>query len=82
MKHPQSPLNVSGIPYNWNLTKKGSLMRKPRMTKTERDFTRLISQFVFVENGGRLIESPKWKMLNKQTQDTFLTLIATKTRWP
>ena len=55
-------------------------MRKPRMTKTERDFTRLISQFVFVENGGRLIESPKWKMLNKQTQDTFLNLIATKTR--
>jgi hypothetical protein len=27
MKHPQPPLNVSGIPYNWNLTKKGSLMR-------------------------------------------------------
>ena len=60
--------------------KKGSLMRKPRMTKTERDFTRLISQFVFVEKGGRLIDSPKWKMLNKQTQDTFLNLIATKTR--
>jgi hypothetical protein len=54
--------------------------RKPRMTKIERDFTRLISQFVFFENGGRLIDSPYWKMLNKQTQDAYLTLIATKTR--
>jgi hypothetical protein len=55
-------------------------MRKPRMTKTERDFTRLISKFVFVENGGRLVDSPKWQMLNKQTQDAYLHLIATKTR--
>ena len=60
--------------------KKGSLMRKPRMTKTERDFTRLITKFVFVENGGRLVDSPKWQMLNKQTQDAYLNLIATKTR--
>jgi len=60
--------------------KKDKLMRKPRMTKTEKDFTRLITQFVFVEHGGRLIDSPKWKMLNKQTQDAYLNLIATKTR--
>jgi len=55
-------------------------MRKPRMTKTEKDFTRLITQFVFIEHGGRLIDSPKWKMLNKETQDTYIKLIATKTR--
>jgi len=54
--------------------------RKPRMTVAEKRFETLISNFVFVENGGRLIDSPKWKMLNKQTQDAYITLIATKTR--
>ncbi len=55
-------------------------MRKPRMTASEKRFEILITNFVFVENGGRLIDSPKWQMLNKQTQDAYLTLIATKTR--
>lgn len=55
-------------------------MKKPRMTVAEKRFETLISKFVFVENGGRLVDSPNWKMLNKQTQDAYLTLIATKTR--
>ena len=55
-------------------------MKKPRMTVAEKRFETLISKFVFVENGGRLIDSPQWKMLNKETQDAYLTLIATKTR--
>jgi hypothetical protein len=55
-------------------------MKKPRMTVAEKRFETLISKFVFVENGGRLIDSPQWKMLNKQTQDAYITLIATKTR--
>jgi len=50
------------------------------MTKTEKDFTRLITQFVFVEHNGRLIDSPKWKMLNKETQDVYIKLISSKTR--
>ena len=50
------------------------------MTVAEKRFETLISKFVFVENGGRLVDSPNWKMLNKQTQDAYLTLIATKTR--
>ena len=55
-------------------------MKKPRMTVAEKRFTTLITKFVFVENGGRLVDSPNWKMLNKQTQDAYITLIATKTR--
>ena len=50
------------------------------MTVAEKRFTSLISNFVFVEHNGRLVDSPKWQMLNKQTQDAYLTLIATKTR--
>ena len=59
---------------------RATMPRKPRMTVAEKRFETLISNFVFVENGGRLIDSPKWKMLNKQTQDAYITLIATKTR--
>lgn len=50
------------------------------MTIAEKRFTTLITKFVFVENGGRLVDSPKWQMLNKDTQDAYLTIIATKTR--
>ena len=55
-------------------------MRRPRMTVAERRFERLITTFVFIKNGGRLVDSPQWKMLNKETQDAYLTLIATKSR--
>jgi hypothetical protein len=55
-------------------------MKKPRMTASEKRFETLITNFVFVENGGRLVDSPKWQMLNKQTQDAYINLIATKTR--
>jgi len=55
-------------------------MKKPRMTVAEKRFETLISKFVFVENGGRLVDSPNWKMLNKQTQDAYINLISTKTR--
>jgi hypothetical protein len=55
-------------------------MKKPRMTVAEKRFETLITNFVFVGVGGRLVDSPNWKMLNKQTQDAYLTLIATKTR--
>jgi hypothetical protein len=59
---------------------RGTMSRKPRMTASEKRFETLITNFVFVGVGGRLVDSPKWKMLNKETQDAYLTLIATKTR--
>ena len=55
-------------------------MRKPRMTKSEKRFEMLITDFVFFEHKGNLASSPKWQMLNKETQNAYLTLIATKTR--
>jgi hypothetical protein len=72
---------MSVVPPIIELTKKkDKLMRKPRMNTVEKRFETLITKFVFVEDGGRLVDSPNWKMLNKETQDAYLTLIATKTR--
>jgi hypothetical protein len=59
---------------------RATMPRKPRMTASEKRFETLITNFVFVENGGRLVDSPKWQMLNEQTKYAYLTLIATKTR--
>lgn len=50
------------------------------MTKSEKRFEMLITNFVFFEHKGNLASSPKWQMLNKETQTAYLTLIATKTR--
>ena len=59
-------------------------MRRPRMTVAEKRFETLITRFVsagmVVDGSNRLVDSPSWKMLNKETQDAYLTLIATKTR--
>jgi hypothetical protein len=54
------------------------------MTVAEKRFETLITRFVsagmVVDGSNRLVDSPSWKMLNKETQDAYLTLIATKTR--
>jgi len=63
--------------------KKDKLMRKPRMTVAEKRFVELLSKFLFVVpigNGRHKIADDRWEMLNAETQDTYLTLLVSKTR--
>lgn len=50
------------------------------MTVAEKRFEMLITNFVFAEHKGNLASSPKWQMLNKETQTAYIKLIAHKTR--
>lgn len=59
-------------------------MRKPRMTKTEKQFIERIGKFVFetprIVNGVKFMDVDTFNLLSKETQDKFLTLTLTKTR--
>lgn len=59
-------------------------MRKPRMTKSEKQFVERIGKFVFatprIVNGVRFMDVDTFHLLSKETQDKFLTLTSTKTR--
>ena len=58
-------------------------MRKPRMTKAEKRFSEILTQFLFtvdVGNGQKRIDADKWDMLNLETRNAYLKLLASKTR--
>jgi hypothetical protein len=59
-------------------------MKKPRMTRTEKNFSELITGFLFVAptgvEGRKKIDSERWEMLTPEVRNQYLKLIATKTR--
>jgi hypothetical protein len=59
-------------------------MAKPRMTKSEKIFVERITKFVFatpeIRNGVKYLDRETFALLSPETQNKFLTLIATKTR--
>lgn len=59
-------------------------MSKPRMTKDEKAFMNRINAFVFatpeIRNGIRFLDRKTFALLSAETQDRYLTLMATKTR--
>jgi len=58
-------------------------MRKPRMTKAEKRFSEILTQFLFtveIGDGRKRIDADKWDMLSLETRNAYLKLIATKTR--
>jgi len=59
-------------------------MKKPRMTRTEKNFSELLTAFLFVAPTGvagqNKIDFERWEMLTPETKIAYLKLIATKTR--
>ena len=59
-------------------------MKKPRMTRTEKNFSELLTAFLFVAPTGiagqHKIDNERWKMLTPEIRNQYLKLIATKTR--
>ena len=58
-------------------------MRKPRMTKTEKRFSEMLTTFLFTVPNGQgqfRMDKEKWKMLDSETQSAYLNLISSKTR--
>jgi hypothetical protein len=58
-------------------------MPKPRMTKAEKRFSEILTQFLFtveIGNGRKRIDADKWEMLNLETRNAYLKLISGKTR--
>lgn len=58
--------------------------RKSRMTVAEKAFVERISKFVFatpeIRNGNRYLDRQTFHLLSKETQERYMTLLATKTR--
>ena len=53
------------------------------MTKAEKRFSEILTQFLFtvdIGNGQKRIDADKWDMLNLETRNAYLKLLASKTR--
>jgi hypothetical protein len=59
-------------------------MRKPRMTKAEKEFVNRIHSIVFatpeIRNGGRYLDRKTFALLSEETRNRFLDLSVSKTR--
>jgi hypothetical protein len=63
---------------------KGKLLRKPRMTKSEKAFVERVSAIVFatpeILNGVSYLDRKTFALLPKVAQDRYIDLLMTKTR--
>ncbi len=63
---------------------RATMPRKPRMTRTEKNFSELLTGFLFVAPTGvagqNKIDFERWEMLTPEVRNEYLKLIATKTR--